>query len=262
MIRLMMMLATAVGLGALVVRFLPSAEGDVAAHTREAAPAGACEQAPHAVPGARGPMDNSSSSRPATYRITIIANEVDAYGRAWDGVGGGGAAIGPGLLLPLPISSPPDLALCVVGGEVMECHHRADGGMPESLCPDAFRCSWTVTVPVGVPFGLVVYDIDWAAPNVPDANDLVDALVVAKGNQCTRDVEYTVRQAVGLIARTRIAMPSWMPRIEGVTSGTSLSLNPGEERRRSAALTVLDPDGCATSACTLTQSSILIETVP
>jgi hypothetical protein len=63
------------------------------------------------------------------------------------------------------------------------------------------------------------------------------------------------------LARTRIALPYFVPLIPWVIDGRTLRINPGEEARRSAPLPVFPLGARAVTACTLNQSSILIERI-
>lgn len=192
--------------------------------------------------------------------LTVQADTTDVYTRPWDGIGSaGGIASGWWFFMP-NLSSPPDMAVCVVTQDRHECYDKEKDGKPISFCQDSYDCEWVIRVPDRGAFGLVVYDIDTlaytmvntTAHNLIDAgglNDLVDVLLVANGSdEDLSGLEASVRRLTEEISNTKV----------GVDGHWTVPIAPGEDLRRERDLPVRPLDGCAAEACRLQQSTFLL----
>jgi len=190
-----------------------------------------------------------------TIRLTVVANETTAYGTPWDGIRMGGIV---GSLMPeLPLTSPPDLAVCLVALEgedtAMECHHNLVDGTPVSFCHDAFECSFDLPSRSGTAFGVVIYDIDTLLGD--DRNDFVDAFLIAGPEGEIAAVEAATRAAVQTLCRTDVEVPgTFRDRLKL----DRLTIMPNEQKRRSSAMRVIKRGDCEAAACRLTQSQVSI----
>lgn len=196
-----------------------------------------------------------SKAESQTLRVTVVANETTAYGMPWDGIRMGGIV---GSFMPeLPLTSPPDLAVCVVALEgqdtAIECHHNVVDGTPVSFCHDAFECSFDLPSRSGAAFGVVIYDIDTLLGD--DRNDFVDAFLVASPEGEIAVVEAATRAAVQTLCRTDVEVPgTFRDRLKL----DRLTILPNEEKRRASAMRVIGRGDCEAAACRLTQSQVSI----
>jgi hypothetical protein len=184
-----------------------------------------------------------------TFKITVRANETTVYGMPWDSVGVAGFML-DGVFMRTPFSSPPDMVLCIVSATAYECHWRGTAAEPESFCHDSFACDWHVRAP-REPFGIIIIDLDSIIGQI--LHDLVDAAVFAAQDEQRTGLDDALRALLPRLSSTEIDAPRWL------AASQSLTLFPGEKKRRQRAFPVLDPRACANSPCKLVQSEIRIQ---
>jgi hypothetical protein len=214
--------------------------------------------------------DTAISQAKGDIIINVLATDSNIYGRPWDGIRMGGVA---GRMMPdLPTHSPPDMALCLIDpGQKesnMECYHKGDAEAPISICHDSFECSFSISIPQGRSFGILIYDIDGLIGS--DRHDLIDAFIVDNGDRRTSEAERLTREAMSLIARTDVDIPPWLRNWVGQSLGNrlpewlkkladrkSIDLQPSETLRRDTQFKIYKPGDCD-SGCRLSQSFVTI----
>lgn len=186
--------------------------------------------------------------------LSVQTDQVDVYGDPWDGIQTSGML--GGFFAPVNISSPPDMAACVVTVDVYDCYRKGTEENPESFCHDSYSCEWTIDAPDSE-FGIVIYDIDVLAGR--NVSDLVDVFLVSPDGNASDALRESTRFVMNTVSPLDIDVPEEVGKALHLEKD-KFKYRSGEAKRRERVLKVLTAGQCASTPCILTQSSVqLIE---
>ncbi|MGD1923361.1 MAG: hypothetical protein ACFB03_04120 [Paracoccaceae bacterium] len=195
-----------------------------------------------------------SGETPATWSKTVTiqlsVQPLNAFAKPWDGFSLG-TVIGP-IFGGLDTATPADPTVCILTAtsSTAYCTLREAEGDYRSTCPNSNVCDWTVSVPHGQQYAIVVFDVDdgWTQGSW----DLVDTLIVGNAEPAEMArLDQLTRKLIEIVSPTTITLP------DEVSGGAVFTFNNEEAERRERAFLVLD-HAQAEASVSLSQSLVAV----